>query len=191
MCLIMPILFPIATVIFIGLIILYFILLGGALGYMNEKVFQSSGIYQTVKPIIAILFIFLFYGGFSLLTDSFFYENSRVICTMDSDYYHWDMNCYYLPDDYAPIEEEESGVLSAMISGRKPCNECVDYYSDLKSIRNSFIAFGVLYSLIILAEYLYKNGLIPPFVYKLLDKIGLKWNWLYYENLSIWYLQPI
>lgn len=161
-------LFPIAlpiiiTLAFLGIYISFWIFLGIAWGlqYLNS-LFLSKNIYITIKPILALAYFFIAYSMFTFVADNFFFEFPFVICPDDTHYYHWDINCYYLPDDIEYYQDEvEVSIFNAYLKGRKACNECVDYYSDLNARRYSFIAFGILYVLFIIAEYLYKNNLIP------------------------------
>ena len=160
------ILFPIGLPICIAVILLmlYFVLfaLGSGLHYLN-KLFISNSVYITLKPIFALVYFFLAYLVFTFGTDILFFEHPFVLCPDETHYYHWDINCHYLPDDTAEyLDEFEKPIFQTYLEGRKACYECVDYYSDLCARRYSFIAFGILYFLFILAEYLYKNDLIPP-----------------------------
>ena len=114
--------------------------------------------------------------GFTLITDGLFYENSTVICPSHTDYYHWDLECYYLPEDFYPTDEEETMISNALISGKIPCKNCVDYYSDLVSRKYSLISFIVFFLIFVLIEYLYKNDLIPQSILNIIAKAISKFN---------------
>lgn len=156
-----PIGLPICIVVIFLMLYFVFFALGGGLHYLNN-LFISNSVYITLKPIFALVYFFLAYLVFTLGTDFLLFEHPNVICPSDTHYYHWNIDCHFLPDDTAEyLEEVEKPIFQTYLEGRKACYECVDYYSDLNARRYSFIAFGILYVLFIIAEYLFKNNLIP------------------------------
>ena len=158
--LLFPILLPLTIMLAVGIILLFFIGIIAGLQYLN-RLFISNTIYLTIKPIFALIFFFLIYCGFTFITSKFFFENPHVICPIDTHYYHWDMECDNLPYDYYPIEEEECSILTALLEGRKGCNRCSDYISDIEALKNTLKSFCIFYLLMALAEFLYKENLFP------------------------------
>lgn len=168
-CMIIPIILPISLVIFIGIVYFGFLLSAVGMQYLN-KCFQSTRVYITVKPILAIIYILITYTIFCFLFSFIFFKHNFIICPENTNYYHWNLECNYLPNDFYPNDEgtEESFVFIALLEGRKPCNGCVDYNEDIKSLKYTFVAYCILYLLFVGIEYLYRNKLLPS-----LDSIKL------------------